>query len=508
MHTTDVTASLEHAKGSRVTLTFFGVTNGGLPTLFYLDDVELSVTGENDPGTVPLTSVSTDAFPLSLPGEHRSEVEPASFSNGSTLVSAFQVGRIQNGGATGIGWATQVNGYWRHGILPYLTRNASPKGPYDRASDASVAYDAAHQTWLISSLALRDSGGDVTGAAITVSLSSNGSVWTKPTVIANANGGDLDKNWTTCDNTPTSPYYGHCYTEWDNNGNGDQIFMSTSIDGGNTWSAGTSPGGNVTGLGGEPLIQPNGTVIVPAAGANETSIIAFGSVDGGASWGPEATVADVQSHGVAGNLRTSPLPSSAMDAAGRVYVVWQDCRFNLGCGANDLVMSTSDDGVHWSPPARLPTEGAQSSADNFDPALGIEPTTSGASAMLALTYYYYPDSQCTADTCRLYIGMISSTDGGTGWSYPTKLAGPMLLSWLPSTSQGFMFGDYGTTSFVQSRAVPVFALASAPSGTTLRQGMYSVTRAVTGGSRTTLQYVGHSEMRPPGTRKNRIFTSR
>jgi len=24
-----------------------------------------------------------------------------------------------------------------------------------------------------------------------------------------------DKNWTVCDNTSSSPFYGNCYTEWD-----------------------------------------------------------------------------------------------------------------------------------------------------------------------------------------------------------------------------------------------------------------------------------------------------
>ena len=47
---------------------------------------------------------------------------------------------------------------------------------------------------------------------------------------------NLDKNWTVCDNHPTSPFYGHCYTELDNFGDGDLELMSTSTDGGLTWS--------------------------------------------------------------------------------------------------------------------------------------------------------------------------------------------------------------------------------------------------------------------------------
>ena len=47
-----------------------------------------------------------------------------------------------------------------------------------------------------------------------------------------SNSVDLDKNWTVCDNHPSSPFYGHCYTELDNFGDGDLELMSTSTDGG------------------------------------------------------------------------------------------------------------------------------------------------------------------------------------------------------------------------------------------------------------------------------------
>jgi hypothetical protein len=53
----------------------------------------------------------------------------------------------------------------------------------------------------------------------------------------------------------------------------------------------------------------------------------------------------------------------------------------------------------------------------------------------------HPTSNCTASTCRLDVGFISSTNGGTSWSAATQVAGPMNLSWLPNISQGRMFGE-------------------------------------------------------------------
>jgi len=47
---------------------------------------------------------------------------------------------------------------------------------------------------------------------------------------------------------------------------GDLIQMSTSTDGGITWSAAVGTQGNDFGIGGLPLVKPNGKVIVPDVG--------------------------------------------------------------------------------------------------------------------------------------------------------------------------------------------------------------------------------------------------
>ena len=106
---------------------------------------------------------------------------------------------------------------FEHGFLPGITKVAG--GPYDAASDPSVAYDAAHRVWLISSLAHVDP--IPLGAAMVVSRSLDGIHWSGPVTIADGRpSGGLDKNWTTCDNHPSSPFFGHCYTEFDDNDQG------------------------------------------------------------------------------------------------------------------------------------------------------------------------------------------------------------------------------------------------------------------------------------------------
>src|SRR5207237_6249250 len=80
---------------------------------------------------------------------HHTEVEPDTYSNGSTIVATFQVGRIFDGGACAIGFATSTNNgaTWTSGLLPGITKYAGG-GPNDRATDASVAYDAKDAVWL------------------------------------------------------------------------------------------------------------------------------------------------------------------------------------------------------------------------------------------------------------------------------------------------------------------------------------------------------------------------
>src|SRR5664279_3235347 len=100
-------------------------------------------------GQVSLTQLSEDTF-TDTPSQHATEVEPGTFSYGSTIVSAFQVARIFSGGGADIGFATSTDGgvTWSNGYLPGITIYEG-NGVNTAASDAAVAYDALHNVWLI-----------------------------------------------------------------------------------------------------------------------------------------------------------------------------------------------------------------------------------------------------------------------------------------------------------------------------------------------------------------------
>jgi hypothetical protein len=416
---------------------------------------------------VPITEVITDPY-ANPSSQHATAVEPDTFSweATDTIVATTQIGRFFDGGASNTGFATSDDGgaTWTQGAMPSTTTYSTPTGPYDRLSDPSVAYDPEHDVWMISSLGINEVGGGIAVPRVIVNRSTDGGLtWGSPVNIPAPRGGDLDKNWTVCDTHPASPFYGNCYTTFDDFAHGNRLYVSTSTDGGLTWARPRQTANGAGGLGGQPVVQPNGTVIIPANNAFQSQIISFRSTDGGATWSSTTVVANVQDHFVRGNLRTSPLPSAEIDADGKVYVVWQDCRFRQNCRSNDIVMSTSAAGVNWSAVKRIPIDPLSSRVDHFIPGIAVDPATSGATGRLGLTYYFYDNTNCGSPRvgpCKLEVGFIESADGGVTWSSHVDVAGPFPVSWTANTSQGRMVGDYISTSWLGGVAFGAFAVAT------------------------------------------------
>ena len=121
--------------------------------------------------------------------------------------------------------------------------------------------------------------------------------------------------------------------------------------------------------------------------------------------------------------------------------------------------------------------------DHFIPGLAVDKATSGTGIHPGLVYYFYPSANCTAATCQLDVGFISSADGGATWSASQQLAEPMSLSWLANTNQGHMVGDYMSTSFSGGPAFPALVSANAPSGSVFDEALDTVAGgiSVTGG---------------------------
>src|SRR5262249_11679841 len=290
--------------------------------------------------------LSTDTL-AAADGQHATEVEPDSFAFGNTIVAAFQVGRIENGGAMAIGVAASSDGarHWRSGLLPGITAQSPQPRIHSRASDPSVGFDAAHGVWLVASLGIATDPFE-----LLVSRSPNGISWSAPVSARRANAGSLDKEWIACDNWSSSPNRGHCYLSYLDLSIG-LIVTQTSIDGGLTWSPAVTtstnapPGEEPNGA--QPLPRPDGSLtVVYAVGAAEeddddigaeafraaesAEVLAATSTDGGASFSHDVQVADLTAAAVP-DLRAPPLPSADAASDGRLFVAWQDCRFAENC---------------------------------------------------------------------------------------------------------------------------------------------------------------------------------
>ena len=395
------------------------------------------------------------------PGQHATEVEPDAAAHGSTVVAVFQVARIRDGGGMAIGWATSHDRgrTWRSGLMPGLTA-AVGGGPYARASDPAVAYDAGHGLWLAATLALNSGS----GSALAISRSRNGDSWA-PAIIVGPKQGTLayDKEWIACDNWASSPYRGHCYLSYSDIA-ADRIATRVSSDGGLTWSSGVFAPNNagraaIEGRyapGVQPVVLPSGAVVVVYY--DEGKLSAIRSTNGGQSYSAPVRIGP-SSFAQPAVLRTAPLPAAAVDAGGTLYAAWSDCAPRPGCRANDLLISRSTDGLSWTQPRRV---AAGSGGDRFFPALAADETTPGR---IAVSY------DVRAGT-RLGVRMAVSRDGGNTWRSPVRLdAEPMDYNWL-ADAQGAMVGDYAAAAFTGDRAVAVFSMAAAPAGK-LNQGTFA-----------------------------------
>jgi hypothetical protein len=412
--------------------------------------------------------ILVDPF-TNLDSQHKTVVEPDTYSAGSTIVAVAQMGQFIDEGASGIGFAVTTNnaGSWMPGVLPAITRYQNPAGPYDRATDASVAYDARHNVWIAASLGLRVSGtAPPKGVAVIASRSTNGGfAWTPPVTIAAAGSNqNFEKPWIVCDDTATSPFYGSCYAVFDDHGHGNAFKAAYSRDGGLTWTLSTVP--NVGVIGVQPVVQPSGKLIVIFDNPSETALGVITSGNGGVSYGSATTITSITAAADPGNIRSRALPSAEIDGAGKVFVAWEDCRFRVGCSTNDLVYTTSTNGTTWTAVQRIPADpgGVAGTQDTFTPGMGVDKSSSTPSTRVAVTYYYFPNVNCTIATCQLDVGFISSSNGGTTWTTQTQLAGPMSTPWLPCTNTGYMFGDYISTSFGSAGFAPPVIVVAHPPG--------------------------------------------
>lgn len=170
------------------------------------------------------------------------------------------------------------------------------------------------------------------------------------------------------------------------------------------------------------------------------------SEDGGTTWSSIKIIAALKSVGVTdpntgATIRTGDIiPEPAIDpATGKLYIVWQDSRFNGGQYDEVVISSSTDGGTTWTAPIRVNTPTGTAA---FTPSIKIN-----SAGKIGVTYYDFRNLQ-TGNTTTLPTDywFISSNNGGTSFTGEQHLAGSFDMLAAPYAS-GYFVGDYeGLTS--------------------------------------------------------------
>ena len=244
---------------------------------------------------------------------------------------------------------------WVTGGLPGHDRQRDPPGPV--AEDQRPGRRLRPGARRLARSGPRDQLGRARASCVLVNRSTDGGLtWSNPvTVAASRRAPSGTRRGSPATRGLRAPTTGTATRSGTTTGSGNQMMMSTSTDGGLTWSAPVSLRRRRPGS----AASPSSCRTAPSScrtPRTTASIRAFRSTNGGASWEPGVFVASQTQHGVVGTCAIRRCRRPRSTGPGRVYVVWHDCQFRSGCASNDIVMSTSTDGVTWTPKTRIPID--------------------------------------------------------------------------------------------------------------------------------------------------------
>lgn len=261
--------------------------------------------------------------------------------------------------------------------------------------------------------------------------------------------------------------------------------FARTLDCGATWSAPTvifQPLLNpitplAIAVGPKLLVQPDGTLLAVATvlptllslsnpeipDLTQPMIVAFRSLDGGASWSPPITVADFANgpfHDPETGEKVLASPyilSAAVAPDGVSYIAY---RYQLSQASADIrVVRSADAGLNWSDPIVVRAAGKQ---------MMHAVIAAGSDGDVAVTYYDIRNDRPGDDALTTDLWLSRSTDQGASWS-EAHVAGPFDLrsaAYMRIPTEGLMVGEYsGLAALPGGRFAAAFAMAN-PQATT------------------------------------------
>jgi hypothetical protein len=282
--------------------------------------------------------------------------------------------------------------------------------------DPSVAVDSQGRTFV--AFGFSDSSGpNGMGAVMGVpdTLTPGGVRWTKTNPIS-LNGGSTfdDKMWIAADATTGSSLTDRLYLAWDRNKSNNQILeVSTSSNGGQTWTApvkindGTTKFERV--IYAFPAVAPNHTVYVLWLDYAKNIIFMDKSGNGGATWGTDVAVASTHigfgsDIGCNGGRSMAPAPQMAISSGGTIYVVYADQPAGPGNNYNVYLTKSTNAAATWSAPVLV----TSASGHQYNPSIAVD-----SSGTVQVSYL---DRRNDASNCRTDTFLSTSSNSGVSFA--------------------------------------------------------------------------------------------
>jgi hypothetical protein len=394
--------------------------------------------------------------------------------NPLNVVAVYQEGRIANGGDATNGFATSFDAgkTWTTGEIPKLTTYPGQGGPFERASDAVVAFGPGNIVYA-NSLVFDMNTNNMLPSGIAINVSKDGGkTWTDPIFIQNDSlNNNNDKNWIVVDQSGAAGHHkGRIYAIWDQIAPVIYDYCDRDCDKLSNWlprqqsiPATVFP---AQGIGAYPVVLNDGALglaldtltpgaptsveqpDVEPAGEDHVFIQApqAGSVPYPAPlvWTPPVKIAVNRSNFQPAQRGSDGLPAAAVDPkSGAIYVVWDDGRFRSD-GTNDAVMSKSTDGgMTWTGPVRVNAGPKDDHMDHYGVTVAV-----GTDGALHMTYRQRDESG-TAPLFHPEIDTyyVESRDGGKTFTAPLRVNVEHSNAYYGAFSRDGTFeGDYYETT--------------------------------------------------------------
>lgn len=325
---------------------------------------------------------------------------------------------------------------------------------FDFGSDPGAAFDADGNAYYSYIVVFFGAGGGINGTEMAVAHSTDrGATWTTVYFAPETGSGQFnDKPMITVD-TGTA-HHNRVYVAWDHatgnsssTKNGNNVLLSFSDDGGQTFSSPVSVSGPFTGktggIGADPYVTADGTLHVAWQDYAHGTIVDAASTDGGQTFAAPHKIANVGgfAFNVAAQSSRGALVYPACGSSGTaLYCSYMD---GSDAATDVFVAKSTDGGATWSS-TQMPAGG-----DQFNQWLAVDPSNGS----INVAYY---DTGAHGQAATRYT-LARSTDGGASYTATTvATATTDETCCAPSVNLGNQYGDYEGVAALNGTVRPVW----------------------------------------------------